>query len=117
MCSDSQADVRRWRRAQIVEESSTGRLRLSYDGLSDYHDEWVSRDSGNIAPPGCVRFSLKTNSFFFFFRFTQPRAEAGELLFLPLEAFFERTTKPQSSGVQAGTVFRDPSTVFTFLQP
>ena len=54
MCSDSQADVRRWRRAQIVEESSTGRLRLSYDGLSDYHDDWVNRDSSNIAPPGYV---------------------------------------------------------------
>lgn len=52
VCSDSQADVRRWRRAQIVEESSTGRLRLSYDGLSDYHDDWVNRDSSNIAPPG-----------------------------------------------------------------
>lgn len=54
VCSDSQSDVRRWRRAQIVEESSTGRLHLSYDGLSDYHDHWVSRDSSNIAPPGYV---------------------------------------------------------------
>lgn len=50
--SESTADVRRWRRAQIVEESSTGRLRLSFETLSDYHDEWVSRDSANIAPPG-----------------------------------------------------------------
>ncbi|CAM9236271.1 unnamed protein product, partial [Ectocarpus fasciculatus] len=50
--SESTADVRRWRRAQIVEESSTGRLRLSFDGLSDYHDQWVGRDSPNIAPPG-----------------------------------------------------------------
>lgn len=50
--SDSQIDVRRWRRAQIVEEDPAGRLRLSFDGLSEYHDEWVSRDSSNIAPPG-----------------------------------------------------------------
>ena len=58
MCSDSQADVRRWRRAQIIEESSTGGLRLSYDGLSDYHDDWVNRDSSNIAPPGFVSSCL-----------------------------------------------------------
>ncbi|CAM9294212.1 unnamed protein product [Scytosiphon promiscuus] len=50
--TESMADVRRWRRAQIVEESSTGRLRLSFENLSDFHDEWVSRDSSNIAPPG-----------------------------------------------------------------
>lgn len=52
--SESTADVRRWRRAQIVEESSTGRLRLSFEALPDYTDEWVSRDSPNIAPPGYV---------------------------------------------------------------
>lgn len=52
VCADSQADLRRWGRAQIVEESSTGRLRLSFEGLSDYHDEWVDRDTANIAPPG-----------------------------------------------------------------
>lgn len=50
--SESTADVRRWRRAQIVEEGSTGRLRLSFDGLSEYDDQWVVRDSPNIAPPG-----------------------------------------------------------------
>lgn len=52
VCVDNQVDVRRWRRAQIVEEDPTGKLRLSYEGLSEYLDEWVSRNSSNIAPPG-----------------------------------------------------------------
>ncbi len=56
--SESTADVRRWRRAQIVEESSTGRLRLSFEALPDYTDEWVGRDSPNIAPPGYVTSPL-----------------------------------------------------------
>lgn len=52
VCRDNQVDVRCWRRAQIVEEDQTGRLRLSYEGLSEFLDEWVSRNSSNIAPPG-----------------------------------------------------------------
>lgn len=87
--SESMGDVRRWRRAQIVEESSTGRLRLSFETLSDFHDEWVSRDSANIAPPGWVSLSSSTAlslrsllsrmSLFFFRRYvpTVARTQAG----------------------------------------
>ena len=48
---DATTKTRRWKKAQIVEESASGKLKLNFENMTEYYDIWVARDSPDIAPP------------------------------------------------------------------